>query len=125
MLDVCRHWMPVEVVKRNLDAMAAVKLNVLHWHLSEDQAFRVESKRYPRLHQMGSAGDYYTQDQIRDVVAYARDRGIRVVPEFDIPGHSRSWLAGYPDLASVPGPYKAGRMADADTVMDPDAGRDL
>ena len=73
MLDVCRHWMPVEVVKRNLEAMAAVKLNVMHWHLSEDQGFRVESKRYPRLQQMGSNGNYYTQDQVRDVVAYARD----------------------------------------------------
>src|ERR1035438_6114885 len=67
MLDVCRHWMPVEVVKRNLEAMASVKLNVLHWHLSETQAFRVESKRYPRLHQLGSNGDYYTQDQIREI----------------------------------------------------------
>ena len=105
MLDVCRHWMPVEVVKRNIDAMAAVKLNVLHWHLSEDQAFRVESKRYPRLHQLGSNGDYYTQDQIRDIVAYARDRGIRVIPEFDVPGHTSSWFPGYPELASSPGPF--------------------
>jgi hexosaminidase len=93
MLDVCRHWMPVEMVKRNLDAMAAVKLNVLHWHLSEDEGFRVESKRYPRLHEMGSNGDYYTQDQVRDIVAYARDRGIRVMPEFDVPGHSGAWRA--------------------------------
>ncbi|HUE05004.1 MAG TPA: family 20 glycosylhydrolase [Bryobacteraceae bacterium] len=116
MLDVCRHWMPVEVVKRNLDAMAAVKLNVLHWHLSEDQAFRVESKRYPRLHQMGSAGDYYTQDQIRDVVAYARDRGIRVVPEFDIPGHTSAWFPGYPELAASPGPFTLGGKG---SVMDP------
>ena len=103
MLDVCRHWMPVDVVKRNLDAMAAVKLNVLHWHLSEDQGFRVESKRYPRLHQLGSNGDYYTQDQIRDVVEYARGLGIRVIPEFDMPGHSTAWFAGYPELASAPG----------------------
>ncbi len=109
MLDVCRHWMPVEVVKRNLDAMAAVKLNVLHWHLSEDQGFRVESKRFPRLHELGSNGDYYTQDQIRDIVAYARDRGIRVIPEFDVPGHSGAWFAGYPELASTPGPFAAGR----------------
>ena len=86
MLDSARHWMPVEVVKRNLDAMAAVKLNVFHWHLSDDQGFRVESKRFPKLQQEGSDGLFYTQDEIRDVVAYARDRGIRVVPEFDIPG---------------------------------------
>lgn len=105
MLDVCRHWMPVEVIKRNLDAMAAVKLNVLHWHLSEDQGFRVESKRYPRLHQLGSNGDYYTQSQVREIVAYARDRGIRVVPEFDVPGHSGAWFPGYPELASGPGPF--------------------
>src|SRR5262245_12498166 len=62
MLDSARHWMPLEVVKRNLDAMAAVKLNVFHWHLSEDQGFRVESKRYPKLHELGSDGFYYTQD---------------------------------------------------------------
>ncbi len=109
LMDVCRHWMPVEVVKRNLDAMAAVKLNVLHWHLSEDQGFRVESRQYPRLHQMGSDGLYYTQDQIRDVVAYARERGIRVVPEFDMPGHTTAWFVGYPELASAPGPYEIER----------------
>ena len=67
--------------------MAAVKLNVLHWHLSEDQGFRVESRRYPKLHELGSDGQYYTQDQLREVVEYARMRGIRVVPEFDMPGH--------------------------------------
>jgi hexosaminidase len=117
MLDACRHWMPVEVVKRNLDAMAAVKLNVLHWHLSEDQAFRVESKRYPRLHQMGSNGDYYTQDQIRDIVAYARDRGVRVVPEFDVPGHTSAWFPGYPELASSAGPFTTGDRSTS--VMDP------
>jgi hexosaminidase len=117
MLDVCRHWMPVEVVKRNLDAMAAVKLNVLHWHLSEDQAFRVESKRFPRLHQMGSNGDYYTQAEVRDIVAYARDRGIRVVPEFDVPGHTGAWFPGYPELASTPGPFALGDRSGA--VMDP------
>jgi hexosaminidase len=117
MLDVCRHWMPVEVVKRNLDAMAAVKLNVLHWHLSEDQGFRVESKRYPRLHEMGSNGDYYTQDQIREIVAYARDRGIRVIPEFDVPGHSGAWFPGYPELASTPGPFILGGRGGSE--MDP------
>ena len=117
MLDVCRHWMPVDVVKRNIDAMAAVKLNVLHWHHSEDQAFRVESKRYPRLQEMGSNGDYYTQDQIRDIVAYARDRGIRVVPEFDVPGHTSAWFPGYPELASSPGPFATGDRSTS--VMDP------
>src|SRR5688572_1623667 len=105
LIDVARHFEPVEVLKRNLDAMAALKMNVLHWHLTEDQGFRVESKKYPKLHQLGSDGNYYTQEEIRDVIAYARDRGIRVVPEFDIPGHSTSWLVGYPELGSAPGPY--------------------
>ena len=119
LIDVSRHFIPIEVLKRNLDGMAAVKMNVLHWHLSDDEGFRVESKRFPKLHELGSEGQYYTQAEIRDFVAYARDRGIRVVPEFDMPGHSRSWMAGYPELASVPGSYRAGRIADADTVMDP------
>lgn len=105
MIDVARHFEPVEVLKRNLDAMAAVKLNVFHWHLTEDQGFRVESKKYPKLHQFGSDGNFYTQEQIKDVIAYARDRGIRVVPEFDIPGHATSWLVGHPELGSAPGPY--------------------
>jgi hexosaminidase len=106
MIDVSRHWSPVEVIKRNLDAMAAVKLNVLHWHLSDNQAFRVESKTFPKLQQMGSGGQFYTQDQIRDVIAYAYDRGIRVVPEFDMPGHATAWFVGYPELASGAGPYQ-------------------
>jgi hexosaminidase len=109
MLDVSRHWMPLEVVERNLDAMAAVKLNVFHWHLSDDQGFRVESKRYPKLQQLGSDGNFYTQAEIRHAVVYARDRGIRVVPEFDMPGHTTSWLVGYPELASAPGPYAVER----------------
>src|SRR5476651_544747 len=86
LIDVCRHWEPLEVIERNLDGMAVVKLNVLHFHLTEDQGFRIESKKYPRLHQLGSDGRYYTQAQIHELVAYAADRGIRVVPEFDVPG---------------------------------------
>ena len=105
MIDCSRHWIPLEVIERNLDAMAAVKLNVLHWHLSDDQGFRVESQRFPRLQQLGSDGHFYTQDEIRHIIAYARDRGIRVVPEFDMPGHTTSWFVGYPELASAPGPY--------------------
>jgi hexosaminidase len=104
-MDVGRHFMPPEAVKRTLDGMAAVKLNVLHWHLSDDQGFRVQSRTYPLLHEMGSDGLYYTHAQIHDIVAYARDRGIRVVPEFDMPGHSTSWFVGYPEYASAPGPY--------------------
>jgi hexosaminidase len=105
MLDVARHWMPAAVVRRNIDAMAALKLNVFHWHLSDDQGFRVESRRFPKLHEMGSDGHYYTQQQVRDVIEFARDRGIRVVPEFDMPGHTTAWFVGYPELASGPGPY--------------------
>jgi len=105
LIDVGRHFEPVDVIKRNLDAMAAVKLNVFHWHLTEDQGFRVECRTFPKLHELGSDGLYYTQDQIRDVIQYAADRGIRVMPEFDIPGHSTSWLVAYPELASAPGPY--------------------
>ena len=109
MIDCSRHWMPVETIEQNLDAMAAVKLNVLHWHLSDDQGFRVESKRFPKLQQLGSDGHFYTQDEVRHVLAYAGDRGIRVVPEFDIPGHTTSWFVGYPELASAPGPYSIER----------------
>jgi hexosaminidase len=119
LIDVSRHFFPMEVLKRTLDGMAALKMNVLHWHLSDDEGFRVESKRFPKLHEVGSGGSFYTQAEIRDFLAYARERGIRVVPEFDMPGHSRSWVAAYPDLASTPGPYKVGRIANADTVMDP------
>ena len=109
LIDVGRHYQPLEVLKRNLDAMAAVKLNVLHWHLTEDQGFRIESKKFPRLHGMGSDGLYYTQEQAREIIAYARERGIRVVPEFDLPGHATSWLVGHPELGSAPGPYQLER----------------
>ena len=120
MIDSSRHFMPVDVIKRNLDAMAAVKLNVFHWHLSDNQGFRVESKKFPKLHEMGSDGLYYTQEQIRDIIAYAHERGIRVVPEFDMPGHCTSWLVGYPELASNPGPYAIGREFGVfDPAMDP------
>ena len=120
LVDVSRHWMPIEVIKRELDGMALVKLNVLHLHLTDNQGFRVESKRYPRLQEFGSDGRYYTQDQIRAIVAYAAARGIRVVPEFDIPGHTTSWLVGYPELAAAPGPYAIERRWGVfDPVMDP------
>ena len=105
MLDCGRHFFPVDVIYLTLDGMAQVKLNVLHWHLTEDQGFRIESRVFPKLQGMGSNGLFYTQQQVRDVIAYASARGIRVVPEFDMPGHSTSWLAGYPSLASAPGPY--------------------
>jgi len=120
LIDVGRHFEPVEVIKRQLDGMAAVKLNVLHFHLSEDQGFRVESLKYPKLHEMGSDGDYYTQAQLRDIVEYAAQRGIRVVPEFDMPGHVTSWVVGYPELASAPGPYSIARgFGVFDPAFDP------
>jgi len=109
LIDSCRHFMPLEVIRRNLLAMSAVKLNVLHWHLSEDQGFRVECKSFPRLHQLGSDGMFYTQEQIKEIIRLASDLGIRVMPEFDIPGHSTSWFVGYPEYASRPGPYRIER----------------
>jgi hexosaminidase len=85
MLDVSRHWMPVPVIERTLNAMEMSKLNVLHLHLSDDQGFRVESLQHPLLH---DRKDYFTQKDIRHIVEYARQRRIRIVPEFDIPGHT-------------------------------------
>jgi hexosaminidase len=120
LIDIGRHFEPMEVLKRNLDAMAAVKLNVLHWHLTEDQGFRIESKKFPKLHQMGSDGNFYTQEQAREVIAYAAERGIRVVPEFDMPGHATSWLVGHPELGSAPGPYTIERNPGIfDPSLDP------
>jgi len=120
MIDVSRHFIPLDVLKRNLDGMEAVKMNVFHWHLSENQGFRAESKKFPKLHELGSDKLYYTQDEIRDLIAYARDRGIRVVPEFDVPGHSTAWFVGYPELASAPGPYEIERKWGVfDPAMDP------
>jgi hexosaminidase len=120
MIDSGRHFIPLPVIERNLDGMEAVKLNVFHWHLSEDQGFRVESKLFPLLQEKGSNGLYYTQKQIGEVVQYARDRGIRVIPEFDMPCHTTSWFVGYPQLASGPGPYKIEeKWGVMDPAMDP------
>jgi hexosaminidase len=120
MIDVSRHFIPLDVLRRNLDGMAAVKLNVFHWHLSDNQGFRVESRKFPKLHGLGSDGLFYTQDEVRDLISYARVRGIRVVPEFDMPGHSTAWFTGYPELASGPGPYSIERQWGVfDPAMDP------
>jgi hexosaminidase len=120
LLDPARHWLPVDVIKRNIDGMTAVKMNVLHLHLTDDQGFRIESKVFPRLHELGGEGMYYTQEQMKDIIAYAAERGIRVVPEFDMPGHATSWLVGYPDLATVQKDYKIEReWGVMDPVMDP------
>ncbi len=120
MIDSARHFIPLDVVRRNLDGMEAVKMNVFHWHLSENQGFRTESKKFPKLHELGSDSLYYTQDEIRDLIAYAKDRGIRVVPEFDMPGHSTAWFVGHPELASGKGPYEIERRWGVfDPAMDP------
>jgi len=109
MIDSGRHFMSLDVIRESLDGMEAVKMNVFHWHLSEDQGFRIESKTFPLLQEKGSDGLYYTQDQVRGILEYAHDRGIRVIPEFDMPGHATAWFVGYPDLASGTGPYQIER----------------
>ena len=120
LIDAARHFQPIEVIKRNLDAMAAVKLNVLHWHLTEDQGFRVESKKLPELHTLGSDGNFYTQEEIREIIKYAADRGIRVLPEFDMPGHATAWLVSHPEIGSGPGPVKIERQPGVfDPTLDP------
>nr|WP_128378821.1 beta-N-acetylhexosaminidase [Streptomyces cavernae] len=120
MLDVARHFMPKDGVLRYLDLMAAHKLNVFHFHLTDDQGWRVEIKRHPRLTEVGSwrartkfghrasplwderpHGGYYTQDDIREIVAYAAERHIAVVPEIDVPGHSQAAIAAYPELGNT------------------------
>jgi len=118
LVDVSRHFIPIDVLKRNIDGMAAVKMNVLHWHLSDDQGFRAESKKFPKLTQAGSDGMFYTQEEIRYIIAYAHNRGIRVMPEFDVPGHTRSWYLGYPELSSGVGPYTL-EGGGIDPIMDP------
>jgi hexosaminidase len=120
MIDTGRHFIPLDVLRQDIDLMEASKLNVFHWHLSEDQGFRMESKIYPLLQGKESDGLYYTQDQTRELITYARDRGIRVVPELDMPGHAASWFVGYPELASGTGPYSIIRKWGIfDPAMDP------
>jgi hexosaminidase len=120
MFDSGRHFTPMDVLKRNVDGMEAVKLNVMHWHLSENQGFRVESKAFPKLTELGSDGLFYTQAEVKEIIEYARDRGIRVMPEFDMPGHATAWFVGYPQIASGAGPYKIEREWGVfDPAMDP------
>ncbi|KMK18608.1 beta-N-acetylhexosaminidase [Pluralibacter gergoviae] len=109
LLDPARHFLPVEDIKRQIDGMAAAKLNVLHWHLTDDQGWRFASTRYPKLQQLASDGQYYTQAQMKEVVRYAAERGIRVVPEIDMPGHASAIAVAYPELMSAPGPYQMER----------------
>jgi hexosaminidase len=107
LIDSGHRFVPMPVLKRNLDGMEAVKLNVFHWRFADDQGFHVESKKFPLLQQKGSGGFFYSQDEVREIIAYARDRGIRVVPEFDMPCHTMSWFLGYPELSSGQDPLKS------------------
>ncbi|TRX40829.1 beta-N-acetylhexosaminidase [Flavobacterium restrictum] len=100
MIDAARHFQPIAVIKRNLDAMAAVKMNVFHWHLVDDQGWRIEMKNHPKLTKLASDGLFYTQEEIKNIVKYAGDRGILVVPEIDIPGHATAILTAYPEIGS-------------------------
>lgn len=113
MLDVCRHFRSVDFIKKQLDVMAMFKINRFHWHLTEDQAWRVEIKKYPKLTEIGSSrveGEgfvhegFYTQEQIKDIVAYAAERFITVVPELEVPGHELAAIAAYPELSCVATP---------------------
>jgi hexosaminidase len=106
LLDTSRHFFSVETIKRQIDAMASAKYNIFHWHLTDDQGWRFKSKKYPKLHKLASDGDYYTRAQMRDIVVYARQRGIQVLPEIDMPGHASAIAVAYPELMSAPGPYQ-------------------
>ena len=124
MIDCARHFWSVEETKKVLDVMAAYKLNRMHWHLTDDQGWRWESKNFPKLTEVGAwragtqvekdpsqtdgirYGGFYTQDELREVVAYAAERGITVVPEIDLPGHMLAALAAYPELGCKGGPYE-------------------
>lgn len=105
LLDTSRHFFSVATIKRQIDAMAAAKYNIFHWHLTDDQGWRLETKSYPKLHKLASDGEYYTRKQIRDVVAYAGARGIQVLPEIDMPGHASAIAVAYPELMSASSPY--------------------
>ena len=123
MLDCGRHFFPVSTIKKIIDILALHQVNQFHWHLTEDQGWRLEIRRYPRLTEVGSwrAGSpvpgqeghdgvpvsgFYTQDEAREVVAYAAARGINVIPEIDMPGHMKAALASYPELGCTGGPYE-------------------
>jgi hexosaminidase len=110
------HFMPMDIIKRTLDAMAAVKMNVLHFYISDDQGYRIESKVYPRLHEVASDGMYFTHEQVKEMIDYAYQRGIRVVPEIDVPGHSTAMIFAYPHLASIQRQYA---LQDHWGVFDP------
>ncbi len=118
-LDVGRHFFPKEFVQKYIDLLAMYKINTFHWHLTEDQGWRIEIKKYPRLTEIGAwrretmddaipHGGFYTQEEIREVVAYAKKRFITVIPEIEMPGHCQAALAAYPELSCSGGPFKVG-----------------
>lgn len=124
-LDVARHFFDAEEVKRITEQLSLAKMNVLHWHLADDQGWRIESKKYPKLQEC--SGQYYTQEEIKEVVAYAAARGVEVIPEIDMPGHTRAILAAYPQyscsgrsvrLARAGGIYRVILCAGADRTYD-------
>ena len=96
-LDCARHFFSVETVKKVIEGISYGNLNVLHWHLTDDHAWRIESKKFPRLHE--SSGQYYTQDEIREIIDYAKERGIDVIPEIDMPGHNLALLSVFPQFS--------------------------
>ena len=103
MLDVSRHFFTVEQVKRFIDLLAVHRLNYFHWHLTDDQGWRMEVKKYPKLTEVSK--EFYTQEEIKDVISYAKQRFITVVPEIDLPGHTTAALVAYPQLGCTGGPY--------------------
>lgn len=109
LIDSARHFMPLETIRRQIDGIASARMNVFHWHLTDDQGWRFASTHFPQLQQKGSDGLFYTQDQMRAIVQYAADRGVRVVPEIDLPGHATALAAAMPELISAPGPYQIER----------------
>jgi hexosaminidase len=123
MIDAARHFQPVGVIKRNLDAMASMKMNVFHWHLADDQGWRIQLKKHPKLTELASDGEYYTQEEIKDLVNYADQLGIMVVPEIDVPGHASAILSVYPEIGSKNSgtiPYAVGRRSGIyDSALDP------
>jgi hexosaminidase len=106
MIDAARHFQPVDVIKRNLDAMASMKMNVFHWHLADDQGWRIQLKNHPKLTELASDGYFYNQEEIKNIVKYADERGILVIPEIDVPGHASALLTAYPEIGSKVGEGK-------------------
>ena len=109
LIDSARHFMPLDTLRRQIDGIASARMNVFHWHLTDDQGWRFASSHYPQLQEKGSDGLFYTQDQMRSIVQYAADRGVRVVPEIDLPGHATALAVAMPELISAPGPYQIER----------------